>query len=123
MRTFISTFGRSPLPEPVFGGVLSDVRAQFDRALTKMYELNDSSSQLLNESKSNLPDTTETTVTADQPMKIDELNLSKASVRSISNYNMASRTASLRRSRGKFGNFSTIGTKNFFRNLVFHVYF
>ena len=106
MRTFISTFGRSPLPEPVFGGVLSDVRAQFDRALTKMYELNDSSSQLLNESKSNLPDSA--TVTADQPMKIDELNLSKASVRSISNYNMASRTASMRRSRGKFENFSIL---------------
>jgi len=45
------------VPEPVFGAVLNDVRAQFDRALNKMYKLNQSSSDMIN----------------DAPMRMEEL--------------------------------------------------
>lgn len=63
----------SPLPEPVFSGVLNDVRAQFDRALSKMQSLNQSSSDVIRDTK------------IDGPMRMDELNTSnRATVLSTS---------------------------------------
>ena len=69
---------RTPLPEPVLGGsviggsVLNDVRAQFDKALSKMHQLNQQSSLML--AKEEKPD---------EPMRMDELATSFGRARSF----------------------------------------